>query len=304
MNTLSAIALAFLAAASDGDVTASVRLAPPVIPFHRQATFTLVVEAPSDVEPQIADRFGGLGIYGTPSRDVTTLRGGRKRITETYVLDPVFVGQYPLGPVEVTWGDGQRLVIPCPALRVRDLTPEETEEAMRFEPIAGAISPGIPTWKDWRLWLAGGMAAALSAAGGWYLLRQRGKKSIEAPPAPPWEVAYDRLRQLDERHLPESGRFETFYVDLSSILRYYIEDRFELHAPERTTPEFLAEARDSEVLSEAHQRVLANLLRHCDLVKFARYRPSVEDMEKGLSAVIRFVDETVPREEVAPEAAA
>ena len=113
---------------------------------------------------------------------------------------------------------------------------------------------------------------------------------------------------LDERHLPKAGRYEPYYVDLSAILRYYIEDRFHLHAPEQTTPEFLAELSGSGYLDEGHERFLGAFLRHCDLVKFAQYVPTVNDMELRFTEVLRFVDDTVPsREEEtedSPEAAA
>ena len=57
---------------------------------------------------------------------------------------------------------------------------------------------------------------------------------------------------------------------------------------------FLAAAAVSGVLTEQHQRLVAGFLRHCDLVKFAQYVPTVEEMERGFTAVLQFVDETVP----------
>ena len=39
----------------------------------------------------------------------------------------------------------------------------------------------------------------------------------------PWEVARDRLRVLQARGLAESGVWEPFYVELSDILRRYVE---------------------------------------------------------------------------------
>jgi hypothetical protein len=117
-------------------------------------------------------------------------------------------------------------------------------------------------------------------------------------------VAYDRLRALDEKRLPEAGQYGLFYIQLSTILRAYVEDRFHLHAPEQTTEEFLEEAARSGAVNDAHQKLLAEFLRHSDRVKFARLEPTVHDMEVSMTHVLRFIDETVPREEEAAEDAA
>jgi hypothetical protein len=110
-------------------------------------------------------------------------------------------------------------------------------------------------------------------------------------------VAYRRLRELDERHLSEEGRYEPYYVDLSAILRYYIEDRFHLRAPEQTTQEFLAASSTTGLFTGDHQQMLSELLKHSDRVKFAQYVPTVPEMERSFSAVLQFVDETVPKPE-------
>jgi hypothetical protein len=153
----------------------------------------------------------------------------------------------------------------------------------------------------------GGAAAMLALAGlVWFLYRywRRPKTVSVAPPVPAWERAYERLRALDARQLPQSSEFEPFYVELSSILRHYIEDRFMLHAPERTTPEFLAEASGAGALTEDHQKLLAGFLRHSDRVKFAKFEPTVTEMDHSMSLVLHFVDETVPKPEPTREEAA
>ncbi|MCH7833202.1 MAG: hypothetical protein IIC55_10070, partial [Proteobacteria bacterium] len=69
---------------------------------------------------------------------------------------------------------------------------------------------------------------------------------------------------------------------------------FHLNAPERTTPEFLAESSDAGVFEEEEERVLASLLRHCDRVKFAQYRPTSEEMRTSFTQVTDFVEGTIP----------
>jgi hypothetical protein len=175
---------------------------------------------------------------------------------------------------------------------------------MRFEENAGLISLTKPWYHAWWLWLipAAVALAILVVVVIVVLMRKRGQRV--APAMPPWEIAYARLGELDGRHLPEAGEFDPFYVELSDILRSYIEQRFTLHAPERTTPEFLNEASGSGVLTDSHQRRLARFLLHCDRVKFAQYEPTEEEMEQSFALVLHFIDETVPKADMAGEEAA
>ena len=111
------------------------------------------------------------------------------------------------------------------------------------------------------------------------------------PPVPPHEVAYDALRRLLALRLIEKGEIERFFVFLSAILREYIESRFGVHAPERTTEEFLEEATRHRAL-ESHRARLGEFLRLCDQVKFARYQPDDSTIQQAFDVVKRFIAET------------
>ena len=105
-----------------------------------------------------------------------------------------------------------------------------------------------------------------------------------------YEVARRRLDQLLARPRPSGDAVDAFYVELSGIVRGYLENRFELRAPELTTEEFLASAGASPDLTAAHQTLLREFLRQADLVKFARARPSGADIEQSLDAAGSFLD--------------
>jgi hypothetical protein len=298
VNALVVIIWTALAAADPAEISVETVLDPPVIPYHKQARFAVTVEAPEDAQvrlPDMVPRFGGLAVYGTPEYRSRILKNNRVRITETYTLDAIFPGDYLIEPVTVTWGDGQSVTVPSPALRVRELTEEEIADAEQFD--AALPDPDFtpaPFYTRWPFWAALGGLAVAALAMLLFLRRRKTEQAAEASKTP-WEVAYERLRVLDQQGYPRLGRYEPYYVDLSSILRYYIEDRFHVHAPERTTPEFLEEIDGSGVLTDEQERMLARFLRHCDLVKFAQYKPTVEEMERSFTQVLQFVDETVPK---------
>ena len=296
MNTL--LGIAFLMAAAGGNpVDVSVTLSPPVIPFHRQAEYTITVEAPADVDvkfPQMVKKFGGLEVSDL-RHNTQPLKNNRRRISETYVLDPILIGVYKIYPAEVKWGDNEGITVPSPALRVRDLTDEEKQDVDKFADIDGPIPVKSALAKYWRIWVAVAALVLLATAVSWFLYRRRQRRIQQEPPPLPWEVAYQRLRELDERQLPKAGKYETYYVDLSAILRYYIEDRFSLHAPEQTTQEFLAAATGVRLFTDEQQKLLSQFLRHSDYVKFAQYVPSINEMDRCFAFVLQFVDETVPK---------
>ncbi len=103
------------------------------------------------------------------------------------------------------------------------------------------------------------MAAGVAAAW-WYLWRRREMEVAPlGPPPTPYEIAVHELQQLLRRELMERGELDAFYTRLSDIVRHYLEGRFQLRAPERTTEEFLYEvARDNSLIQE-HKELLGRI---------------------------------------------
>ena len=93
-------------------------------------------------------------------------------------------------------------------------------------------------------------------------------------------------------------RYREFTAEVSDILRYYIEDRFGLRAPERTTEEFLVEAGAGLPVGAEQKDILKAFLVHCDLVKFAALEPSSEDVKRTFDTCRDFIDTTKRTEEV------
>lgn len=140
----------------------------------------------------------------------------------------------------------------------------------------------------WALSAAGIIAAVL----GWFYLRRKRIEELVRIFKPAHEIAYARLRVLVKDDLVKAGRIKEFYERISNILRHYIEHRFDLRAPERTTEEFLVELRFTDVLSASDKKSLGEFLKHCDLVKFAKHNPTTEQIQRTFDSVKNFIDKT------------
>lgn len=177
-----------------------------------------------------------------------------------------------------------------------------SEEPSILENLKWAHAPGegLPLW-GWALVL---LALAVIAAGVFFWIRRKREKAMEAALAarPAHERALEALEKL--KALLSENNCMDFIIEVSLILRVYIQDRFALRAPHRSTEEFLVEASSSESLFFEQQELLGDFLRQCDLVKFARRNAALHQMETLYRTAEQFVRDTIPRPAALPEAAA
>ncbi len=106
----------------------------------------------------------------------------------------------------------------------------------------------------------------------------------------PKELALEELRILKKQMLIQKGFFEKFYVQLTQIVRLYIERRFQVNAPEQTTQEFLIEVLEKPIFKTEMKAHLEEFLKFADLVKFAKLHPMPIDCEKAESAAYGFIE--------------
>jgi hypothetical protein len=142
----------------------------------------------------------------------------------------------------------------------------------------------------WLWWVLGIMLAAALIAFLWWRYKNR-KLAAPAIPAVPPHV---RARQQLEYALTLIRQPKPFCILVSDTVRIYLEERFHFRAPERTTEEFLHELGSTNLLLPDQKESLAEFLKGCDLVKFARHEPHETDLKRLHDAAVRLVDETEP----------
>ncbi|MDR4507553.1 MAG: hypothetical protein MRJ65_04835 [Candidatus Brocadiaceae bacterium] len=129
----------------------------------------------------------------------------------------------------------------------------------------------------------------------WFILKRKKGKIVREevfPQRPPHEIAYELLDQLSQEGLVDKGLMKEYYYRVTNIIRHYIEDRFGLAAPERTTEEFLMEMTRANLLGENHKVLIQKFLERCDLVKYAKYGPSRLEVQETFDVARRVIDET------------
>ena len=90
-----------------------------------------------------------------------------------------------------------------------------------------------------------------------------------------------------------------FYVDLTGIVRRFIESTTGVHAAEQTTEEFLREISSSDRFERDQRSRLQSFLESADLVKFAAHRPMEEDIDAAFDRACDFIRRPIQEEELA-----
>ena len=228
-------------------------------------------------------------------------RDGKAVLTRWYTLVGFTLGDHLIKSPPVRYRRPGDEMADAPGVETRVSVESVLDKAGKVDDIRDIRPPeDVPIdWRPWEL-LGGGALAALALGAVLYRLLNRPRRARSAlPPRPPHEVAVEALERLRRRGLIEAGAMKEYYSELSAIARTYLEQRFEIRAPEMTTEEFLLASARSGRLVGPHRALLGEFLKESDLVKFARHVPTVADGERAWAAARRFVDETrAAREEL------
>ena len=153
------------------------------------------------------------------------------------------------------------------------------------------IRPPYFYFHSWQwLWIALavlGTIAALVLL--WFFLRPRPQLSAKNA----YEVALEKLEKARPLLREESAM--PYAISVSETIRWYLGQRFQAPSTRRTTEEFL---RQMEVDPTSHLSAFRDQLRQflqsCDLVKFARYQPTLTELEQVHRRAASFVEATKP----------
>jgi len=149
----------------------------------------------------------------------------------------------------------------------------------------------IRSWFWWWIALAAIVAIALLVA---LVMWLKPNRLLSAKSA--YELTLEKLEKA--RALLKEENPMPYAVLVSETIRNYLGQRFQTPSTRRTTEEFLRvmEADRGTPLAD-YRDLLRNFLQSCDMVKFARYQPTLAELEEVHQRAYNFVTATKPAPE-------
>ncbi|HDY67157.1 MAG: hypothetical protein JYX80_00885 [Candidatus Scalindua sediminis] len=287
---------------SEGDSKSLIKVNATVdkakITIGDKITYKIIVDSPEEIEVMFPETGDKIGEFTAVDFGDEELKRDEGRITLEwwYTLETYTTGSY---------------IIPAINVKHKRKDEEEIREAKTPEIFIEVVSildenasdirdikPPVSLNKNYyRLYLIIAITLGVLGIVGaiiLFLYRRKHSRKIDfvPEPLPAHEIAYNELENLKALNLISKGRIKEHYYGLSNIVRHYIENRFRLMAPERTTEEFLTEMAITDKLEEKHKQLIRNFLEHCDLVKYAKYGPNNQEIEGAFNSAKTLVDET------------
>ena len=287
-----------------GPVEAAVRLEPASPRIGDALVFEIEVVAEPGVEllmPEFGEALDRFQIVDFAPSDGIDGQG-RTVALQRYTLDTFRSGIQSVPPILIEFVDRRPGRDPAPdgedayellTERLEFEVASQLEEGAPLE-LEGALGelgpleqPAPPGWPFALAALVVAAAAAPFAYRAWQAQRARARRRSA------YEISRAALDGLLYRPRPsDRAQMDAFFVELSGIVRRYLEDRFQLRSPELTTEEFLVVMSGSPDLSRDHQQLLRSFLGRADLVKFAHLVPEASDVDNSIQAARRFLEET------------
>ena len=171
--------------------------------------------------------------------------------------------------------------------------PVKFEQPAAREPVTGGMEcdpkKDLPPL-SWKLvgWIAAAILVAIGIVTILVLLVKYLARRIKEHRMSPIERAWVELDRLLKKGLPGRGRYKDFYVELTMVVRRYIQRKYGISAPHMTTEEFLRAAKPTDELRR--------FLESADMVKFAGVEATpdmADDATESARGYLRSDDATV-----------
>jgi hypothetical protein len=262
-------------------------------------TLTLTIDHEEGVtveKPQFGTSIGKFTIRDV-REPLPKTSDGRVILQQVYTLEPTEAGRERIDPIAVSFtdrrpqGDNTEHMIETEPLSIEvtsllgDKIPTLGELHSPAAPIA--LPSSVPGW----LWPVLAVVFAAFAALAWRKRWGRRDKAVAVRVLTPEELANLELDKLVASGLAASD-VKQFYVELTGIVRRYLECTTGIRAPEQTTEEFLREISRTKAFDQDLRLRLQGFLESADLVKFAAHHPDPDDVGESVHRARLFIGTT------------
>ncbi len=290
----------FAATLSEGDVEIKAASTQESIDLGRDFDLTLTVTHPAAVKVSLPDltamrgRFQGFSVADGFVRDEAKDSEGRvvrewrwrlvpEPAAEKYRLAPFAVEVRPVvgAATDVRTFPTAPVVFPVAPLE------QNVGGDVEISPEPYWIRPTARMVLRWILLAIGAVVLVALVV----LLAMKLRRAAKLRRMTPSERAFAELSDLLGRGLPEKGLFKDFYIELTHVVRRYIERSHGIRAPEQTTEEFLAAAKSHPRFTPEVIARLADFLRSADLVKFAGVGSSASVADEAVRTARAYIEQ-------------
>ena len=283
-----AILLAVAMSVSRNGVDLSVSSETKTIDPGRSVFVTVSAKSSAELEvtlPDIGSRLRGFSSSEAFAEEPATGKDGRVVRTVNWKLVPEPLAEvYKIAPFAVEPAGGEAFVagpvrFDPPAERKKEEGPLQIDPRKDFPPLS------------WRLvgWCAALLAAAAAVVALAVLLLRYISRRIREHLMSPIERARVELDRLVKRGLPGRGKYKDFYIELTMVVRRYVQRKYGVKAPHLTTDEFFAELA-ARGLAAAGSSELKEFLQSADLVKFAGLEATPEMADDATGSARRYLE--------------
>ena len=288
---------------------------PSEILIGEQALINLQVIAPKDMEilfPVYQDSIvSGLEVLSMGNTDTTIVDNVRtinvKYLVTSFDSTLYYVPSMPISDgVDTIYSNSFGLKVTAPELKDSTVAYLERMKAGETDSIdfnelqlndIKSIQKAPFSWKDLLslLWIPLIILILLAIIGAViYLIIKKNKKGYFFTPPPllaPHVRAMKSLDKIKGEKIWQQERYKEFYTQLTDVLRRYINERYGINSLEMTSGEILSIIRTKAEEDSVYNN-LKQVLSVADLVKFAKYKPFIDENDLSLMNSYFFVNQT------------
>ncbi|MBU2643237.1 hypothetical protein KKI24_00905 [bacterium] len=243
--------------------------------------------------------YAPLLLVQTPSEELTWSEKRNRIIkTWTYRFEPQRSGEFQFHPLRFFFrleSEKQPRLEQWPVYEIKtsDIPYRVTSVGLDAQAdIRDVRGPILPAF-DYLPLILSTLGLGLLVAALWLgiAIRTRFRKTTPpaAQPVDYLQESLHRLKELEQKDYISQQQYERLHVELSAILRTFVEHRYGLRAREQTTDEFIHGIRDAIHFNTEQQAILQQFLELADLVKFATYDPGSLASREAINTVRDFI---------------
>ena len=270
----------------------TVEAEPETVDPGRDFTVTVTVKSPAGQTatlPDLRTRFQGFQVAEDFTEEpLADADGGTTLVSRWRLVPEPMAKKYRLAPFVINNFYTAPVLFAPPKAREAVTGDMEVEPKRDLPPLS---------WK--LVGICGAILAAFALVVALaYLAIRKIRTMVRVHRMSPIERAMYELEQLLKKGLPGRGFYKDFYVELTMVVRRYIERRHAVRAPNLTTDEFLRAARDNPAFTREAITELKNFLESADMVKFAGVEatPEMADAATGKARDYLTTDSAQPQE--------